>query len=177
MKGKRKVVGLVCALAVAAMLAACTAQNAAQRAQAIIGVTLNIAKADINLVAPGDQSAFTNWVNLGISLDGQLGVCIANVSGLTGKNAKFASCFGTFASAFLSPAELAGFRIVDPKTQARVQLYAAAAIAAINVFEGAIGNANLPTPAIGPAPTAEQLGALRNGIQAEVDFALPAYGR
>lgn len=115
-------------------LSSCNGQANAQKAQQIIYAVFRTAQLEESAVPTADQAAYTNFVNLGLGLNSQLSTCISNVSGLTGKAAKFAACFNTFASGLLAPGELAQLRLLSPATQAKVQLYVTAAVAGINVI-------------------------------------------
>ncbi len=144
-------------LSAALFLAGCTPGQVASRAQAAINAALQIAAVEVSVVPAADQTAYKGFVALGQSLDAQLATCISNVSGITGKAAKFLSCFNTFAQALLSPTELAQLRILSPATQAKVQLYVTAIVAGINIGIAAFGGTAVTPPAVGAAPTASEL--------------------
>jgi hypothetical protein len=129
----------------------------AQRAQSAIQVALNIAAVEENLVPVQDQAIYKNFVTLGNTLNGQLGTCITNVTGIMGTGAKFASCFNTFAQGVLSPVELAQLRLLSPTTAAKVQLYVTAVVAGVNIAIAAFGGTPAATPVVGASPSTSQL--------------------
>jgi hypothetical protein len=129
-----------------ASVVGCNGQQDAIKAQGIIAAVFKVAVAEEAVVPPADQAAFTNWVSLGQTLNAQLAVCISNVSGIMGTGAKFASCFTTFTSGLLAPAELAQLRILSPSTQQRVQLYVTAVVAGVNIVVAFIAPTITPTP-------------------------------
>jgi hypothetical protein len=131
--GPIALVSLLVVTALPMLLAGCSAQQTALKAQGVVSAVLKVAAAEEAVVPAADQAAFTSWVSLGNTLNAQLATCITNVGGVTGKGAKFAACFSTFASGLLSPAELAQLRVLSPSTQAKVQLYVTAIVTGINV--------------------------------------------
>jgi hypothetical protein len=148
---------LICVLAMAIGTSGCNSLSDATRAQNAITAVLQIAKAELPAIPAQDQAAYTNWVNLGISLDTQLGTCITGVSGLMGKGAQFAACFTAFATGFLSPAELAQLRLLNPATQAKVQLYATAAITAVNLAIALWDGTAQPAPVVTTPPASSEM--------------------
>ena len=145
-------------------MAGCNGLATATKAQNVITAVLTVAKAEVALVPPQDQAGYTNFVNLGITLDGQLGNCITNVKGLMGMGTgpKFAACFTTFASGLTTPAELAQLRILSTGTQGRVGLYLTGIVAGVNLIVA------FTAPAVAPPPTAQQMHdlGLRAGVSA-----------
>jgi len=138
-------------------LTGCTGAQAAQRAEAAITAVLNIAAVEVAVVPVADQAAYKGFIALAQNVNGQLQTCITNVSGITGKGAKFLSCFNTFAQGLLSPTELAQLRILSPATAAKVQLYVTAIVAGVNIAVAAFGGTAVPVPAVGAAPSASEL--------------------
>jgi len=158
---KRGKAALAAVVLVCFGIGACNAQQTALKAQAVVSATLKVAAAEETLVPTADQAAFTSWISLGNTLNGQLATCITNVSGLVGKSAKFASCFTTFASGLLSSAELAQLRLLSAGTQAKVQLYVTAIVTGIDIVVA------LQTPAVAqtqPTPASLHALCLREGL-------------
>ena len=135
----------------------CNGADTATRAQNAVTAALNIAAAEVSVVPAADQAAYKSFVALGQSLNAQLGTCIAGVSGITGKAGKFLSCFNTFANGLLAPAELAQLRLLNPSTQAKVQLYVTAIVVGVNIAVAAFGGSVVATPSVGPAPASSEL--------------------
>lgn len=131
----------------------CNGLSAATKAQNVITAVITVAKAEAPVVPAQDQAAYSNFVNLAISLDGQLAKCITSVSGIMGKSGKFASCFTTFASGLTTPAELAQLRVLNPQTQQKVQLYLTSIVAGVNVALAFFSNSAVPPPVVTPTPT------------------------
>lgn len=148
---------LACVLIMPIGVSGCNSLSDATRAQNAITAVLQIAKAELPAIPMQDQAAYTNWVNLGISLDTQLGTCITGVSGLMGKGAQFAACFTAFATGFLSTAELAQLRLLNPVTQGKVQLYATAAITAVNLAIALWDGTAQPAPVVTTPPASSEM--------------------
>ena len=134
-------------------LIGCNGLSAAMKAENVITAVLTIAKAEVSVVPAQDQAIYTNFVNLGITLDGQLSSCISSVSGLMGKNAQFAACFNTFATGLTTPAELAQLRLLSATSQGKVQLYVTSIIAGVNVALAFFSTSAVAPPAIAATPT------------------------
>lgn len=171
-----KKLGLALSLLACLTFVGCNGQTTAQTTQAAIAAALSIAKADIAVVPAQDQSSYSNYITLAQTLDGQLSTCIANVSGIMGKNAKFLSCFNTFTQGLVNPSELALLRVLNPSTQQKIQLYVTAVVSAVNIIEAALGGNPQTAPSIGAAPSSQDLGALQQKIQAQLNVQLPAWG-
>lgn len=152
-------------LCLALLTGGCNGQSLATKAQAAISAALTIAQVEESVVPVQDQKIYTNFVNLGITLDTQLGTCITNVSGIMGKSAKFLSCFNTFAQGLLSPTELAELRILSGPTQNKVELYISAVVAGVNTAVAFFGGTNIPVPTVGAPPTAAQLQPVLNSMR------------
>lgn len=140
------------------VFAGCNAQATAQKAQQIISAVLQTAQAEEPAVPAQDQATFTNFVNLGLTLNGQLGTCIGNVGGLMGKGAKFESCFNTFAQGLFSSSELDQLRVLSPASAAKVQLYATAIIAGVNVV------VSFASPSVATAPSSAEMRSLGHRV-------------
>jgi len=151
-------------------LTACnqTPAQTADRVEVVVQGVLQIAQAEESALPPADAAILKPWVDLGNTLNSQLGSCIA-ASGSS--SSKLATCFNAFASGLLSPQELAQLKIISPSSQNRVQLWATAIIAGVNVALTAFKAANAPTPQIAATPTSAR--ELRNFARAN---RLPAYG-
>ena len=119
----------VCVLSIMLTLSGCSAQQTAQNISNVVGGILSIAQQEEQALPSADVAVMTPWVTLGISLNAQTNTCIA-AAGNT--KAKLATCLTTFVGGLLSPQELAQLRILSPATQKKVQLYATAALIAIN---------------------------------------------
>lgn len=166
--------GMAAVVLVCFGLSACNGLQTATRAQGIITAVLNVAAAEEPSVPAADQAAFTNWVNLGKTLDGQLSACITNVGGVTGKGAKFSVCFNTFASGLLSSSELAQLRVLSPGSTSKVQAVVTAIVTGVNVAFAAFGGSSLQAPSVGSVTAAgvHDVG-IRAGLSSET---LAQYG-
>lgn len=142
----------------------CSALQKAQDASKVIGAILAVAQAEEPVIPAADQAIYTGFVNLGISLQGQLNTCIAGVSGVS-KSSAFLGCFNTFASGLATPSELAQLRVLSSGSVSKVQLYLAGIIAGVNVAVDSFGGSTVAVPTVAPAPaTAAQLQQLRAQI-------------
>lgn len=137
----------------------------AQQFETVLSGILNIAQADVTALPIADQPTVLQWIQAGETLNTQLGSCIA-AAGTNGKAAAFGSCFDTFASGLLSPAELAQLRILSTASQQKVELWATAAILAVNGALTIYQLATQPTPTIAEAPSHHDLVAFAraNGL-------------
>lgn len=135
----------VLAVTLALTMSACNAQQTAQSISNVLAGILNIAQAETPTIPAADQAQFTSWVTLGQTLQGQLNTCIA-ASGST--KAKLNTCLTTFASGLLAPAEMTQLRIMSVHSQSRVQLYATAAIIAVNGILTQFGATAVPAPTV-----------------------------
>lgn len=132
------------------------AYQTAQQFQTVIAGILNIAQGGVSSLPAADQATVGNWVNAALNLDGQLAGCI-NSAGTSAAASAFGTCFDTFAAGLTSPSELAQLRIVSAASQKKVELWATAAILAVN---GALAIYNLaaqPQPTIAQAPSRAEL--------------------
>lgn len=130
------------------LLPGCNATSDANTIENIVSTTLAIAQAEEPVLPPADSAILTPWVNLGITLNGQLKTCIA--ANTSGKKAQFATCFNTFASGLLSTQELASLRVLSPASQNKVQLYVTAIVTAVNII------VNVVLPQIAQEPTSHK---------------------
>jgi hypothetical protein len=147
------------------LISGCNGLSAAMKAENVITAVLTIAKAEVAVVPAQDQAIYTNFVNLGITLDGQLASCITSVQGLMGKSSQFAACFTAFATGLTTPAELAQLRLLSAGTQGKVQLYVVAIITGINVALAFFSSTAVSPPTIAATPTSSQdLRALRSQL-------------
>ena len=149
---KKRLIASCLAVLVAVSLTGCTAQSTATKAQAVIGAVLTVAQAEQSLVPPADQAAFANFVSLGLTLNAQLGTCIAKSDGVMGVGSKFGACFTAFATGLTTPAELAQLRVLSEPSQKKVGLYLTGIIAGVNIIVAFTAPAGAP-----PAPTAAEL--------------------
>lgn len=154
----------VCVLSITLTMTGCTAQQTAQNISNVVAGILSIAQQEEQALPPADVAVMTPWVTLGISLNAQTNTCIA-AAGNT--KAKLATCLTTFVGGLLSPQELAQLRILSPATQKKVQLYATAALIAINGALTQWGQPAQPNPTIAPATSAADLRVLSAQLRAE----------
>src|ERR1700674_5578245 len=97
---------LAVVLAVTLGMAGCGAYDTAVRVSNVVGAVLAVAQAETSQVPVADQSAFTGFVALGLTLNGQLKTCLAAANGALPTNGKFLACFNNFTTGLASPAEL-----------------------------------------------------------------------
>lgn len=131
-------------------LMGCNNQSIALKSENVLTAVIQVAKAEEPVIPAQDQAIYTNFVNLAMTLDNQLAVCLNGLGTMT-KASTFAQCFNAFATGLLSPTELQQLRLLSPGTQNKVILYVTGAVAAINVALAAFSNSQIPVPAIGTA--------------------------
>lgn len=141
----------------------CNAQSVALKAENVITAVVTVAKAEEPVIPAADQAIYSNFVNLAMTLDNQLAVCLNGLGSMT-KSSTFANCFNTFAMGLLSPTELQQLRLLSPGTQNKTILYVTGIVAGVNVALAAFSNTQIPVPALGVAPTTAQLRDLRAQI-------------
>jgi hypothetical protein len=149
------------------LLVGCNPLAKAQAAQQAITGIIAIAQGALPELPPADAAILKPWTDLALTLDNQLKTCIAGAS----SNSGFAVCFDAFAEGLLSPTELAQLHLLSPSAQSKAELWAMAAILAVNTALAYFGGPAQPMPTIAAQqPTHQQLDALR------IDAGIPAYG-
>lgn len=143
-----KKLALITSLVACMLFVGCNAATVSQKAEAAINIAVSVAKAEQPFIPAADQQGYTGFVALLAGLNGQLDTCNANVSGMTGKGAKFLACFNAFAAGLGSPQELAELRLMSPQTQAKVQIYVAAIVAGVNIAVPALGGKQVAAPVV-----------------------------
>jgi hypothetical protein len=147
-----------------------SAYTTATKFQVVIAGILNIVQADVPALPAADQPIASQWLATGQTLDTQLASCIT-AGGTNGNVATFGACFNVFAAGLTSPAELAQLRILSPASQAKVELWATAAILAVNGALTIYQLATHPQPQIAADPPSHHdLVALAHRV------GVPAYG-
>lgn len=126
----------------------------------------------VGVVSASEVPAVSGYVALTQGLNGQFESCITNANQTALKtNAKFVACLNIFAVGLTDPKELASLRVLNPKAQARLQLWSGFFVGSINFAITQLGGMTNPVPVISSAPatSAELLDfAQRAGV---------AYGR
>jgi hypothetical protein len=170
MRPKISKIFLALSLSVLLPIAGCNHYADAQNTVAVIGEIISTAQSDLpSLEAAGlfsatEATAVTNYLNGAQKLDVQTGTCLASI-GANGAKAALLACFTAFASGLVSPAELADLRILNPKAQAKVQLWVTAISLAINTGAAFFGGAATPAPQIAALPTSRsELAAFKSRI-------------
>jgi len=154
----------VCVLTITLSLTGCSAQQTAQNISNVLGGILNIAQQEEQALGQADAAILSHWVTLGLTLKGQTDTCIG-AAGNT--KAKLATCLTAFVGGLLSPQELAGLRIMSTASQKKVQLYATAALIAINGALTQWGQPAQPNPTIAVAPSTAEVRRLSAQLQLE----------
>jgi len=150
----------------------CNVATTAQDFANVITGILNIAKAEIPALPPGDGAIVAQWTTLGTTLDGQLQSCITDATTAGGKKTAFLACFNTFAAGIASPAELAQLRVLSAGSLSKVQLWVTAIVLGVNAALTSFGGTAAATPQIAAEPTSHQdLVALARQVGAN-----PAHG-
>jgi hypothetical protein len=176
----KRALALATLVCVIPFLTGCNAYATATRTQAIVAGILSIANADIPVleqagtITPADAPIVNAYLALGVSLNTQLGSCIAGANSAGGKSAAFLSCFTTFSNGLLSPSELAGLRVLSPKAQTQTVLWVTAIALGVNVAFQAFGGATVATPVqIGsaPPPTTADIRVLRWRVEQAMAYA------
>jgi hypothetical protein len=137
--------------------------------QKVIAGVLSIAQSGVSALPAADQPIASQWVAGATTLDGQLGTCIT-AAGTSAKAAAFGTCFDTFATGLTSPAELAQLRVMSATSQAKVELWATAAVLAVNGFLDVYDLVEQAQPQIAAAPSHRDLVAFAHRV------GVPAYG-
>lgn len=151
-------------------LIGCSEYKDAVGAVNVIGQIVTIAENDLPALTttgtfnPTEAISVQNYLQLVGTLNTQTGACLT-AAGTSAKAAAISACFSTFSAGLSSPTELALLRVLNPKAQAKVQLWVTAVILAVNSILGAVGS----PPAVAPTITAEQpdmrdLAALRTRL-------------
>ena len=141
---------LAAVAAVSLCFSGCNALATAQKAHDIIGAVLTVATNDIQplesagVLTQDEATIASSYVALGVNLNAQYGTCIA----ASGNNkAKLVACVNAFGAGLQNPSELAQLRVLSPKAQAQVQLWASAAIIALNSVVAALQPQSAPLAA------------------------------
>jgi hypothetical protein len=148
---------LALSLCVLIPIAGCNKFADAQNTIGVIAQIVSTAQSDLpSLQASGvftaaEAIAVTNYLGAVSLLDTQAGTCLTAI-GKNGANAALVACFTTFANGLVSPAELADLRVLNPKAQARVQLWVTAFALAINAGAEFFGGATSAPPQIADQP-------------------------
>lgn len=153
----------------------CNGYDAAVRVSNVIAAILQVASAETAAIPAADQAAYTNFVTLGQTLEGQLQKCIAAADSGMKKSGKYLACFNGFATGLNSPAEMAQLRILAPDTQKKVQLYLTAITVAVNTAVAAFGGTQSAPPSITQSPSKADLEQLR--LDAHLDARLMQYAQ
>lgn len=151
-------------------LCGCSVYKYANNTVNVIGQIISIAQADLpglessGVIATADAPAITNWLNGLATLDSQAKTCVAT-AGTSGTKAALTSCITTFAEGLLNPTELATLRVLSPKSQQKVELYATAITLGLNAYCDIEGCASITPPAISSTPaSAQDIQAIRDRI-------------
>jgi len=148
----------------AIVFSGCNAQQKAQDFEKPINGILQIAEAAYPGLPPADQAIVKPWINIGVTADNQLQTCIATL-GTGGKSAQFATCFTAFAGIFTDPKQLALLRVMNPDSQSKAQLWATAAILAVNAAVKVFGGTSQPLPVIAEhQPSRQEIEAMARGL-------------
>lgn len=123
----------------------------------------------VGVVSAQEDSVISSYLNGLVGLNAQFASCYTNANQTSLKtNAKFLSCLNIFVAGVVDPKELATFRVLNPKAQAKVQLWVGFIAGSINVAITQLGGMTEPAPVIAPvAPTSAELHdfARRAGVE------------
>jgi hypothetical protein len=162
---------LVFAVALSFGMQGCTAYNDATNSVQVIGGIISLAQADLpELIAAGAFSAtegatVQQWLAGLSTLDTQAANCVQSAHVAGNKKAAFLACFTIFANGLVTPAELALFRVMNPKAQQKIQLWVTAATLAFNAIIAILGGSALTAPTVAQnAPTHEELATFRERL-------------
>jgi hypothetical protein len=152
-------------------LMGCNPYSTANDTALVIGQIVSLAQADLpSLAATGvfsssEQTTASNYLAALQAADSQASTCVASAHTAGNKKGAFLTCFNTFAAALQSPAELALLRVLNPKAQAKVQLWVTAVTLALNGALDALGAQQATTPQIAAAgPSSADLFVLRERL-------------
>lgn len=149
------IVAMVCLVG----LAGCSAYQTAQGAHTIVGNAITLAQDELpGLTAAGifsaqESSVASGWLTGAVGLNNQFESCITNANQTTLKTAgKFVACLNIFAAGLNDPKELAQLKVLNPKAQAKVQIWTSFIAGAINVAITDLGGMTNATPQISATP-------------------------
>ena len=152
---------LALALAALPFELGCSAGQAAAVAQntaTVISNVIKIAQGDITpleqtgVISAAEGTAVETFLTGLSSISSQLSTCVAGAVSAGSKKAAFLSCFTTFASG-ITPGELALFRVINPKAQAKVVEWVAVITIGVNTVIALTGGSPV-VPAGAPAAAA-----------------------
>jgi len=152
---------LALALAALPFELGCSAGQAAAVAQntaTVISNMIKLAQADVPALAAtgvinaAEATAVDSYLSGLSGLGSQLSTCVAGAVSAGSKKAAFLSCFTTFASG-ITPGELALFRVINPKAQAKVVEWVAVITIGVNTVITLTGGSPV-VPASAPAAAA-----------------------
>lgn len=146
-------------------MAGCSGYQKAQAVYNVIESIVNVAQADLpalqaaGVFSPGEAPIIGGYVQLVGTLNGQYGACITNAQNSTlATSGKFVGCLNVFSAGLADPKELASLRLLNPRAQSKVQLWAAALQIGLNVGLSNFGAPQPQTPVIATvAPTVAEL--------------------
>jgi hypothetical protein len=153
---------LVLAMILSFGMQGCSAYGDAQNSVQVIGGIVSLAQADMpELIAAGaftaaEGATVQQWLTGLATLDTQAATCVqaAHVAG--DKKVAFLACFTIFANGLVTPAELALFRVMNPKAQQKIQLWVTAATLAFNAIIAILGGTALAAPTVAANPASHQ---------------------
>lgn len=161
---KRLSIVAVAAL-VAFSVAGCTGYQKALAAYNVIQSIVNVAQADLptlqaaGVFSPAEAPVIGGYVQLVGTLNGQYSACITNAqNSKLATSGKFIGCLNVFSAGLSDPKELASLRLLNPKAQSKVQLWATALQIGLNVALSNLGAPQPQAPVIAAsAPTSAEL--------------------
>lgn len=161
---KKQFLAVLAAIALSFGIAGCNASQVAQGAFKVVSTALIFANDELpvlqstNVVSASESAALGAYLSFVGNLNGQYESCITNAQNTVLKNAgKFLACLNTFSQGLADPKELASLRVLNPKAQAKAQLWIAAVQTGINIAVIDLGGMQSPAPVVGPAPTSAEL--------------------
>lgn len=148
---------IVTALLLCLSLVGCSAFNVATGVNKAVTEGVILANGELpafvtaGLVTAAEEPVAQGYINFVSNLNTQYESCIQNAQNTMLKNAgKFVACLNIFSAGLSDKTELAALRVLNPKAQAKAQIWAGFFQAAINVAVIDLRGMSNPAPQIAP---------------------------
>jgi hypothetical protein len=149
---------LIGALCLSISLSGCSVYNDASNSVQVIGNIISLAQTDLpslvasGVIGAGEEVTVQQWLAGLSTLDTQTANCVQSAHVAGNAKAGFLACFNIFANGIVSPEELALLRILSPKAQQQVQLWATALSLAVNAIIQIAGGTAVAAPVVAQVP-------------------------
>jgi hypothetical protein len=151
--------GALVILALGFLISGCNGYTLSQNVHTVVANAIVLAQDELpGLQAVGVLNAteapvVSGYIALASNLNNQFESCVTNAQQTALKtNAKFLACLNIFSAGLNDPKELALLKVLNPKAQQKVQLWAGFFAGTINIAITDLGGMTNATPVIAPAP-------------------------